>query len=79
MIKKLVFFTVLVTLLSMGGSSWATIITDDFSTPHNYLTSGVSGTIWDGMVKSASVSQMAADANGLDRLYFASNNAWGRT
>ena len=52
--------------LAAAFTSWAGLIeivradtvTDDFSTSHDYLTGGVSGTIWDGIW-----NQSAANVN----------------
>ncbi|MEI7902393.1 MAG: Ig-like domain-containing protein, partial [bacterium] len=34
----------------------ATTVTDDFSTSHDYLTGGVSGTIWDGILNQSAAN-----------------------
>lgn len=50
MVRKgvLGFLVVLVCLLS--ANVFGAVLTDDFSVSHDYLTSGVSGTIWDGFI-----------------------------
>ncbi len=45
---------------AFAASASATTITDDFSTPHDYLTDGMTGTIWDGVMNSGSATALNA-------------------
>ncbi len=44
------FVLMLGLLFAMASTAMCLEITDDFSTDHDYLTSGVSGTVWDGFI-----------------------------
>jgi len=55
------------------------IIKDSFDDPHNYLTEGVAGTIWDGFVgmdDGETVSQLNASQTTPGALYISSVDSW---
>jgi len=51
-------------------------ICDNFETEHDYMVSGTTGTIWDGIIGKDTIITLATDYN-LGKLYMESgNNAW---
>jgi len=63
---------ILVLAASLGICStnnvFATTITDDFSTSHNYLADGVTGTIWDGILHAENAASMDANTSNAGKL-----------
>ncbi|MBW8017718.1 MAG: hypothetical protein FVQ82_16205 [Planctomycetes bacterium] len=45
-----ILLLVTVVTLTLTGFCYSTTVTDDFSQAHDYLTQGVSGTIWHGFL-----------------------------
>ncbi len=50
-------------LLATTASAAVTTVTDDFSVAHDYLTQGVTGTIWDGVMNGDAVTVANTTAN----------------
>ncbi len=50
-------------LLATTASATVTTVTDDFSVAHDYLTQGVAGTIWDGVLNGGAVTVANTTAN----------------
>lgn len=53
---------------SLAADIRATTITDDFSASHDYLTGGVSGTIWSGLMNAGSATALDANTSNAGRL-----------
>ena len=76
--KKSIELIFIVVLLSFAANSTGTYVTDDFSIPHNYLTEGTTGTIWDafiGLNAGESVDVLDASVTQAGELYMASTGA----
>ncbi|MBP1669333.1 MAG: hypothetical protein H6Q21_1699 [Bacteroidetes bacterium] len=54
----------LLTTTSFGQMTW----TDDFSTSHDYLTAGVTGTIWDRLIMNDTIEGSGAPVGVVDLL-----------
>jgi hypothetical protein len=68
--KKLLFLSL---LLSVGlGSTAMADLVDDFNVAHDYLTSGVAGTGWSGIMNSANATNLNASIKLAGELYLAS-------
>lgn len=63
--KRYVSLVSIVTLglLATTASAAMTTVTDDFSVAHDYLTQGVAGTIWDGVMNGGAVTVANTTAN----------------
>jgi hypothetical protein len=57
-------------------------VSDDFATSHNYLTDGVTGTIWDGILNSSNATTIDANTSNSGNLTLAlnaANSGWDAT
>jgi regulation of enolase protein 1 (concanavalin A-like superfamily) len=70
MMKKLLFLAL---LLCFVRGSTAMAFIDDFDTAHNYLTGGVAGTNWSGILNSGNATALDASITLTGELYFASS------
>lgn len=59
--RNFTFLTMLLVVLALGVNAQTTY-SDDFSAAHDYLTDGVTGTIWDGLVVNDNVWESTSTA-----------------
>lgn len=72
------YLSILLIFSAMSSVCFSEMITDSFDDPHDYLTAGVAGTIWDGFVGQGSgetVSRLNASRTAPGALYVSSVNA----
>ena len=75
--KRMVFLMVGI-LVSLTATSFCDQFADNFTTAHNYLTAGVSGTGWDGFIGQGAgetVNKLNANIDSAGKLYIESQGA----
>src|SRR4030042_3497048 len=77
MYKKLFNLTFVLFMLIANATVQAEVFIDDFNTPHDYLTNGVEGTIWDdffGLLPGETVTALNASIDRPGQLFISSQN-----
>ncbi len=64
-------------LLATAASATTVTVTDDFSTAHNYMTGGVTGTIWSGVLNGANATALDANTSTSGTLAIGATGAYG--
>jgi len=79
MCRKLICLICLVLMLATYTTLQAEVFSDDFETPYDYITEGVTKTGWDGFTglgQSETVDALNASMDRAGQLYIESSNSW---